>query len=812
MIRWQRRRMADQDNILRAATPYVHWWDAFERPPSLRQTDDKQAAPGDGSASDPFGVASFLRDFQITAVFDPLEILGSNSSELNGGGGTFRSQSSARSKHLMARGAISERENGQLDFLALPPHAERPKDDSGLDGSGGGPQSPVTGAPVDGVFPDEPLPEGTIIVGMIDDAIAIGHPRFQIRGADGTWRSRVLMAWQQDAVYRDPALFGREISQREIEDALNDPNLSASSDPSALYRRLFPQPEGETMSDIARTLMARAGHGTHVGDLACGADPDVASDMRDRVRMVTVGLPARASVGMSGTFLELYVVYAMRRIVEYADALWTHHHGDVPGGYPVVINLSYGQQAGAKTGTSLIEQEFLLLQERRKGLVPVELVMPAGNDNLTRSNMRWNVKSFLPIPWRILPGDQSSNFVEVWTDLQPEDGQELPLQLKVIPPGVAPELVEWINPNLLGDEGSVEDYVFFSPSSADGPVKQKDDLYRVYLQVVDVPDVSPDGISRTFVALAQEAAARDRDGGPENAGAGGGVADPLLRRQRYVVAVRPTLNHEKPDAVALAGEWEIQMQWATLDGDVEAKQREVYMNVQVDQDMDSTSRTNFRSYFDNPPYRTHMPSGRTLDTYAYGPDEVGLAEAGEENLEPATWYWAVQRKGTQNSLANHKAVIAAAGYRASDGRPAPYSATYYPTQRIPAAIKGLVRTAPTAAFPTDLSPSLPGIRAAGTHAGAQVRLQGTSFAAPQATRWLVEAMMVRGNDMPWPVDGEPGYPEQLAAAAMAAEARRPARFEDPPPDAKIGQGRMPPKRGAGKRLDCSRPVVGCSRS
>lgn len=765
---WTRIEMGDQ--VFSLATPYVHWWIDHEQP--LLRSRSQLKSTFSVVTRTSVSVASFPPEGEIQALFS-----GSRSDafeeQLKGFG--FDTSFLSNTSEFDSRFGTQIEQDGTLDIIALPEHAKvRPLTR---------PAQPV--GPGTGQFGE--VTADTVIVGIIDDGISLAHPRFQFLREDGTWQSRILAAWQQDGDFNGRSkICGREIYRGEIEAALNAPDLNGTGEPSDIYRHLFPAPKDEPsgMSDIARHLMSHIGHGTHVMDLACGEDPTAPIGTlpdRDRVNVIAVGLPARSSVGMAGTFLEYYVVYAMRRIVELADEIWQANDlGE--GGFPIVINLSYGQQAGTKTGTSLIEKEFLQLQEGRPDGAPLELVMPAGNDNLTRCNARWNLSKAttdFEVPWRILPQDQSSNFVEVWTDLTTVEAENgvMPLALKILRPGQQADDVDWIDPNDPKYSGSADGYSFFRPEG--DPEGEPDDILRVYSERVPVPDVTGNTTSN----------GQDRQD-----------SSLLLERQRWVIAVKPTLDHSDPTAAAPAGKWTILLRWAERavfeNGD---DYREVYVNVQVDQDPSQNSRTNFRSYFDKERYRTHLPSGRQMDTYAYGAHEWGLASSDPENpgtggnLEPADEYFSVQRKGTQNSLANHRRVVAVGGYRVSDGRPADFSATSYPFRRIPDVLRDQVRTAPTASFPVDEVPTLRGILAAGVHAGGKVRLQGTSFAAPQATRWIVSQLLNgwQAHDLEASAEEAAGLPDLLSATARQVESdpQRPANYEDIVAD-KIGAGRM----------------------
>jgi hypothetical protein len=87
----------------------------------------------------------------------------------------------------------------------------------------------------------------------------------------------------------------------------------------------------------------------------------------------------------------------------------------------------------------------------------------------------------------------------------------------------------------------------------------------------------------------------------------------------------------------------------------------------------------------------------------------------------------VLRHGSINGLASGMRPLVASGYRLSDLEHVQYSSAGGPNNNGSA----------TVAFPTDESPMLPGIRASGNRSSSSVRLVGTSTAAPQHARVII---------------------------------------------------------------------------
>jgi hypothetical protein len=115
----------------------------------------------------------------------------------------------------------------------------------------------------------------------------------------------------------------------------------------------------------------------------------------------------------------------------------------------------------------------------------------------------------------------------------------------------------------------------------------------------------------------------------------------------------------------------------------------------------------------------------------------------------------VRRAGTLSGIATGLRSKVAAGYRHSDGMPAPYSSAG-PTRG--------ARVGPDFACVTDRSPAVPGVRAAAVRSGSTFTLVGTSTAAPQLGRKLAA-----GDDDV--LAERPGHPDKIE---------------------RVGAGRMPP--------------------
>lgn len=197
----------------------------------------------------------------------------------------------------------------------------------------------ITGEVVDRLPGD--LPDDTVLVGIIDTGIALGHRAF--RRANGS--SRVISAWQQTALYRNqPYLpFGEEWYAGDIDGRLRDHSRNRNPmdrlDEDGFNRAMRLVEPGRIRGH--RDLDHRAAHGTHVMDIAAGFDPSHPD--ADRVRMIVVNLPTQYLHGSAGNFLSYFAAYAVERVFHMAEALWTKNNPSKPGGA-----LSAGGEPGLR--------------------------------------------------------------------------------------------------------------------------------------------------------------------------------------------------------------------------------------------------------------------------------------------------------------------------------------------------------------------------------------------------------------------------------------------------------------------------------
>ncbi|WP_353298845.1 hypothetical protein [Sulfitobacter pacificus] len=577
-------------------------------------------------------------------------------------------------------------------------------------------------------LPDN-IDNDTIVMGVIDTGIPLGHHRWRDETGVNT---RVLASWQMLADWgklnQTKLPFGREVYANDIDKLIaahtNDGYFDERSfniDTGVLDPHEFRGP---------RQVEQRASHGAHVMDLCAGADPELGEEeFCRRVRPIAVNVPSAGVFGASGTYLDDFLLLAVKRIVDLADAAWLKNNPSSPStvrrGYPIVINMSFGKQAGAKDFIDPFSAFLRDLKDYRKdnNLSRLYVTMPAGNDNLTRCNAFLEPQGgeTMELPWRVLPEDRSSNFVEVWT--RHPNSSKHPIKLNLVPPGT-----KKLRPPGSFPKDWKGNYIYTDL------MKDSDIVARLYARSDDI------------------------DGRPE-------------KYLKYTMSLPPTYRLDGNNNVGIAGAWNI-----SATNKAKKSKLQCVLSVQTDQRLQSSKAQNKRSYFDEVNYLTHdnnhadkgkRGSGRVLETYSYPPNFV------KNNDYP--FASPVRRHGTLNASVSHKAIACIGGYRALDGRPAPYSSSgrgRSPQNGQRSDDDGTIverimvgaRFAPTASFPTDDAPSHFGILAAGSNNGSVTPMRGTSFACAQAARELVHSLFKNASS-------HQGDLKRLASIAAAREKR-----------------------------------------
>lgn len=178
-----------------------------------------------------------------------------------------------------------------------------------------------------------------------------------------------------------------------------------------------------------------------------------------------VQLPDKTVLDTSGGSLSGYAVDGLHRAVRLA----------AHGRQSVIVNLSYGTNSGPHDGTSMFERamlDLLDLYDGQNGRPNLHIVLPAGNSHLWRAHAGgWlgsssSASCTHTLRWKVLPDDETDNFIEVW--FSPNTDVSLRL---ISPTGVESP---WISPGTAqfgksgGPEGVIHAAVIYPDKAAQG--------------------------------------------------------------------------------------------------------------------------------------------------------------------------------------------------------------------------------------------------------------------------------------------------------------------------------------------------------
>ncbi|TCS65881.1 subtilase family protein [Primorskyibacter sedentarius] len=276
-----------------------------------------------------------------------------------------------------------------------------------------------------GELPDIEVAPGTVVMGMIDDGLAIAHELFRASRETTRVEYCAVLPTPPDTSAGD-ATQGRILRKDEIDTYLHSLTFSDLLDEEAFYART-----GQT--DLAQgkfsPVSLRRSHGTHIMGIAAGFDPDIAETGRPIICTV---LPPRVVEDTSGISLLPSLCLALQLLSKQASRFKC-------GGHPVplVLNFSFGNFSGPHDGTSevarLLEQ-FIADDPAQKRW----MTLPSGNGNLARSHAVLQFddadRQEISLDLRVLPDDKTASHVELW---MPYSEQSLPpnyVSVTVTPP------------------------------------------------------------------------------------------------------------------------------------------------------------------------------------------------------------------------------------------------------------------------------------------------------------------------------------------------------------------------------------------
>jgi subtilisin family serine protease len=252
-----------------------------------------------------------------------------------------------------------------------------------------------------GAAPEKP------VIGVIDDQFSFLHPTFLRPNTAGSLTTAFMAIWDQGGHHLPP-------------------NQGWGAAP---YGGLWQRKNGATIAAYPK-YMPRVSHGTLVAGLAAGdiwhGDPifcepvrRTTTDAAMQADLIGVQMPRATVQDTTGGAMCVHVLDAIHFILGNAMASVGNQNPPQLLARPTVINMSYGTNAGAHDGTSILESAFDELMHIRDGRLAI--VMPAGNQYESRGHAHFSLESKQPeqtLNWRLQPDDASPNFLEIWPDAE----------------------------------------------------------------------------------------------------------------------------------------------------------------------------------------------------------------------------------------------------------------------------------------------------------------------------------------------------------------------------------------------------------
>ncbi|MEQ9476062.1 hypothetical protein [Marinovum algicola] len=256
--------------------------------------------------------------------------------------------------------------------------------------------------------PSEAPPVGVVI----DHAIGFANQVFRRRTPKtASLRSRFIRFWAQGDGLDDSPGIGTALDAARINRALHELTDSPYRTEADLYERLGLAADGPDHHHLKK----RASHGTAVGHVAFGTDPDAPEAGLDGVDLMGIQLPAASVARTNGHLHDLYVISGL-------NWLWYHRLQEAIAGRPApdyLVTHSFGTFAGRHDGLDGLSAEF----DRRLDAGEIRAVAAAAGNSLqsatharlTAADLADSAKCDIGLA--IQPDDRSASFVQLWSDL-----------------------------------------------------------------------------------------------------------------------------------------------------------------------------------------------------------------------------------------------------------------------------------------------------------------------------------------------------------------------------------------------------------
>lgn len=373
---------------------------------------------------------------------------------------------------------------------------------------------------------------GAPIIALIDDGIGFLNTRFQHHdGTNVTSRFHALWLQAQEQYAQQPrgVTAGKMLDRDEIDRLINLGNEADTY--AALNASLFRHGTRQPSS-------YGASHGTHILDLAAGAEPDDATDAVRDWPLLGVQLPPQAVEDTSGTRFESYLLQGLR---------WTlRQAAKVDSTAPVIVNISMGIVAGPKDGSRFVEYQMAREAKSWEEATgqPVRIVWAFGNHrrsdlvaHVAYQSTTNRVGTDRHVTWRAQPSDQTASYLEIYC----RNGVSQDVQISLTAP-----------------DGTSTGFAPLAPGAYRTLTADNAEIARIYHEP-------------------------DRDFGT-------GTVCPA----HYVLALAPTEGRRAGEPEALAGAWSVDLRYRGADA------LDVSLEIQRDDSLHSAAPQARQSYFDDP--------------------------------------------------------------------------------------------------------------------------------------------------------------------------------------------------------------------
>ncbi len=520
------------------------------------------------------------------------------------------------------------------------------------------------------------VPEGSVVMAVIDNGIAVGHELFRMTNQLGEAESRVAFYWNMDgspvnAPGTEPVWIGNSWTKEGLSVRLRENMHEGILDDAAFYASIGATDWGRRRHT---PIAHRQSHGTHVMGLCAGypTNSQTLEDITGERPIIAVNLRAADVRDPSGNLFVFWLEQVFDYIIERYKTFEIHHADGTVTRPPLVINFSFGNFAGPHDGTGLVQSQIDAALARARQLNErSQIVISAGNGNESQCHARVVLTRDAParsLDWQVQPADRSVSAVQLWLDEAAND-QKVGLAVK-------------------------------GPGS------------------IDAVDLSSDGL--IDMALLE-------DGDQNLLGIAYYLSPSITQYDRgyFGVYLFPTSSPEDVGLSAPAGAWNL-----TLTAEVE--DCEVGLNLWVERDETLPGFFEFgrQSYFDDPAYeRFYEPgvSANSLDKRLIG---------GPLGYDPENSTSVIRRTGTLSGFAGgDKAILVGAFVESPD--PSNSAMALYSATGLELDGKAV---SPNASARSDDSVVVRGVLSAGSASGSFVALDGTSVSAPQVARWLADEL------------------------------------------------------------------------